>query len=60
MYMDKCLIEDKLYQLIDQFSGRENNHGEFCFALLDIIHPFYDGKGRTCKILFVSKFNWWL
>ena len=42
--MDKDLIEDKLCQLIDQ--------------LLDNIHPFYDGNGKTCKILFLSNFSY--
>ena len=28
----------------------------FYSQLLDSIHPFYDGNGRTCKILFVSSF----
>ena len=56
MYMDKDLIEDKLYQLIDQFSERKINHSDFYFVLLDDIHPFYDGNGRTCKI-FISNFN---
>ena len=58
MYMDKDLIEDKLYQLIDQFNERKINHRDSYFVLLDNIHPFYDGNARTCKILFVSNFNW--
>ena len=37
MYMDKYLIEDTLYQLIDQFSDKPNNHGEFCTKLSMII-----------------------
>ena len=44
IHMDKDLIEDKLCQLIDQ--------------LLDNIHPFYDGNGKTCKILFLSNFSY--
>ena len=57
MNIDKNLKEDKLYQLIDQFSGRKFNHRDFYFALLDNIHPFYDGNKRTCKILCVSNFS---
>ena len=37
MYMDKDLIEYKLYQLIDQ--------------LINDMYPFYDGNGTTCNIL---------
>ena len=29
MYIDKDLIEDKLYQLIDQFNERKINHRDF-------------------------------
>ena len=54
MYMCKDLIEDKLYQLVDQFHERKTNHRDFYLELFDDIHPFYDGNGRTCKILFVS------
>ena len=53
MHMDKDLIEDKLYQLIDHFNERKINHRGFYFVLTDDIHPFYDGNWRTC-IIFVS------
>ena len=51
MYMDKELIEDTLYQIIDQFNERKITSTEFYSILLNKIHPFYDGNGRTCKIL---------
>ena len=54
MHMDKDLIDDKLYQLVDQFSERKFIHRDFYSELLDNIHPFYDENGRTCKMLFVS------
>ena len=56
IYMDKDLIENKLYQLLDQFSVRKNNHRDFYFALLDNIHPFYDGNGELvrCYLLAIS------
>ena len=52
--MDKDFIEDKLYQLVDQFNERKINHRDFYSEFLNNIYPFYDGNGRTCKILFVS------
>ena len=58
--MYKDLIEDKLYQLVDQFSERKINQRGFYSTLLNSIHPFYVGNVRTCKILFVGnifKFN---
>ena len=54
MYMDKDLIEDKLYQLVDQFNERKSNHRDFYSTLLNHIHLIYNGNGRTSKILFVS------
>ena len=54
MNMDKDLIENKLYQLVDQFNERKINHRDFYSELLDNLHSFYDGNGGTCKILFVS------
>ena len=50
MYLDKTLIESALYQLVDQFNG-----GNFQFSniFLNLTHPYRDGNGRTCKILFI-------
>ena len=54
IYMDKELIEDKLYQIIDQFNERKITSTKFYSILLNKIHPFYDGNGKTCKILFAN------
>ena len=53
-YMDKELIGDKLYQIIDQFNERKIMSTKFYSILLNKIHPFYDGNGRMCKILFAN------
>ena len=58
MCMDKDLIGNRLYQSIDQFNERKINHINFYFLSLDSIHPFYDGNGKACNILFVSNFNY--
>ena len=52
MYINKDLIENKLYQTIDQFNERKITPAKFYSILLNEIHPFYDGNGRTWKILF--------
>ena len=52
--MDKELIEDKLYQIIDQFNERKITSTKFYSILLNKIYPLYDGNGRTCKTLFVN------
>ena len=54
MYMNKELIEDKLYQIIDQFNEIKTTFTKFYSIILYKIHPFYDGNGRTCKILFAN------
>ena len=54
MYMDKELIEDKLYQIIDKFSEIKVTTTKFYSILLNKIQPFYDGNGRTCTILFAN------
>ena len=58
MYMDKEVIEDKLYQIIGQFNERQITSTKFYSILLNKIHPFYkngwNGNGRTCKILFAK------
>ena len=53
MYFDKSLIEQALYLLVDKFNERKVTHNQFCNIFLDLIHPFRDGNGRTCKILFI-------
>ena len=49
MDMDKDLIEDKLCQIIDKFSERKITPEKFYLLLLNEMHPFYDGHGRTCR-----------
>ena len=56
-YIDKYLIEDKLFKLIDQFNERKINHRDFYFVLIENIHPFYDRNWITSKTLFVINFN---
>ena len=54
MCMDKELMDDKLYQIIDQFNERKITSAKFYSIPLNKIHPLYDGNGRTCKILFAN------
>ena len=54
MYMDKELIEDKFYQIIDQFNEKKITSTKFYSILLNKINSFYDGNDRTCKILFAN------
>ena len=54
MYMDKELIEDKLYQKIDQFNEMKIISTKFYSILLNKKHPFYDGSFRKCEILFAN------
>ena len=54
MYMDRELIKDRLHQMIDQFNERKITSTKFYLMLLNKIHPFYDGNGRTCKTLFTN------
>ena len=52
MYMDKDLIEDKLFQIIDQFNEKKITPIKFYSIRLNKIHPFYDRKDGTFEILF--------
>ena len=54
-YMDFTRIESELYTLVDKFNERQITPRCFCNIFLDKIHPFSDGNGRTCKILFEDK-----
>ena len=56
-YMDFAMIESKLYLLVDKFNERQISTRIFCDVFLDKIHPFLDGNGRTCKILFEDKYK---
>ena len=40
-YMEKDLIKNNLYQLIDQFNKREINHRDFYLELVNNRHSFY-------------------
>ena len=52
--MDVNKIEAALYGLVDDFNDRRITHREFVSTFLEI-HPFSDGNGRTCKVLFADK-----
>ena len=54
-YMDFTKIESELYRLGDQYNERIIIPRIFCNSFLDKIHPFADGNGRRCKILFEDK-----
>ena len=56
-YMDFTKIESELYLLVDKFNERQICTRTFCDVFLDKIHPFSDGNGRTCKILFEDKYK---
>ena len=51
--MDKDLIEDKLYKIIDKFNQRKTTPVKFYSILLNKMNPFEDRNGRTCKMLFM-------
>ena len=55
MYMDKYLIEDMLYQVINQFNKRKVTSTKFCSILLHKKHPLYDGNRRTCELMFANE-----
>ena len=54
-YMHSTHIERALYSLVDSFNERKITARYFCWEFLNSIHPFKDGNGRTCKILFEDK-----
>ena len=56
-YMNFSQIESELYVLVDKFNERQITARCFCNKFLDEIHPFSDGNGRTCKILFEDKYK---
>ena len=53
MYMDKELIENNLYEIIDRFSERKITSTKSYSIPLNKIHLFYDGNGRMCEIMMI-------
>ena len=53
MYLDKDLIEEKLYQIMNQFSERKITSTKFYSIILNKINLFYGQNGSPCKILFL-------
>ena len=51
-YIDFYSIESALRGLIDNFNLGRINEKTFVETFLKI-HPFLDGNGRTCKVLFI-------
>ena len=51
------MIESELYTFVDKFNKRKIRPRIFCNIFLDDIHPFLDGNGRTCKILFEDRYK---
>ena len=54
MHINKELIENKLYQIIDQFDESKITSTRFYSIFLNKIHLFYDGNSTTRKILFAN------
>ena len=54
-YMDFTKSEFELYKLVDAFNDRYITIRQFYHIFLNEIHPFLDGNGRTCKLLFKDK-----
>ena len=52
MYMEKDLIEHKLFQIIDQFNEKKITPIKFYSILLNKMYPFHDRKDGTFEILF--------
>ena len=54
MYLDKDLIDDKLYQTIDQFNERKISHKDFYREFQENIHPVYDENNEIVKIFLLA------
>ena len=54
VFMEKDLIEVKLYQIIDRFNNKKVAFVKFYSIHSSKAHPFYDENGTTYKILFAN------
>lgn len=50
LYMDKDLIQDKHYQIIDQSNERKMMSVKFHSILLKKMHPLFDGNVKSSNI----------
>ena len=53
-YFPGWCVESSLYILLDEFNERRIANRVFCNGFMEI-HPFLDGNGRTCKLLFINQ-----
>ena len=54
IYMNKELINDKLYQIIDQLHERKITSTKFYSIFLNKINQFYDWSSGTCLMMFAN------
>ena len=52
--MDWHNVEFVLYTVVDNFNDHLITKKDFCVKILNDIHPFKDGNGRTCKYYLCS------
>ena len=55
IYIDKDIIEDELYKIIDQLNERKITPVRFYSIFPNKLHSLYYGNGRTYKILLMMK-----
>ena len=53
-YFPWWCVESSLYILVDDFKDRRLRNRDFYDHFMEI-HPFLDGNGRTCKLLFINQ-----
>ena len=53
--MENDPTEDRPYQGIDHFNEKQITLLKLYLICLNEIHPFYDGNGHLCKIIFANK-----
>ena len=57
VHIENDLIEDRLYQITDQFSEKKITPAKFYLIFLHEIHSFYDGTSKLCKVLFANDYQ---
>ena len=57
VHIEKDLIEDRFYQITDQFSEKKITPAKFYLIFLQKIHSFYNGNGNLCQVLFANDYE---